>query len=135
MPFVNVKLVKGQVTLEQKRELIAGITDLIVNIMGRDRNFTVITVDELGRDNWAIGGNTLEHTSLENRIVSFVNIKVSKGTTNSDEMARMMKATKDLLVGVLGNSDETNYFIIDELNSDGWGFDGLSMTDRGKMEQ
>ena len=63
-----------------------------------------------------------------------VNIKVSKGTTNSDEMARMMKATKDLLVGVLGNSDETNYFIIDELNSDGWGFDGLSMTDRGKME-
>ena len=46
-----------------------------------------------------------------------------------DEMARMMKATKELMVGVLGNSDETNYFIIDELNSDGWGFDGLSMTD------
>jgi len=95
--------------------------------MGRDRNLTVITVDELGRENWAIGGKTLEHTSLENRIVSFVNIKVSKGTTNSDEMARMMKSTKDIMVDVLGNSDETNYFIIDELNSDGWGFDGLSM--------
>ena len=135
MPFVNLKLVKGQVSAEQKRKLIEGITDLIVNIMGRDRDFTVITVDELGRDNWAIGGKTLEHSSHENRIVSFVNIKVSKGTTNSDEMAWMMKATKDLLVGVLGNSDETNYFIIDELNSDGWGFDGLSMTDRAKMEQ
>jgi len=135
MPFINLKLVKGQVSSEQKKILIEGITDLIVNIMGRDRDFTVITVDELGRDNWAIGGKTLEHTSLEKRIVSFVNIKVSKGTTNSDEMARMMKATKDLLVGVLGNSDETNYFIIDELNSDGWGFDGLSMTERGKMEQ
>lgn len=135
MPFVNLKLVKGQVSSEQKKNIIEGITDLIVNIMGRDRNFTVITVDELGRDNWAIGGKALEHTSLESRIVSFVNIKVSKGTTNADEMARMMKATKDLLVGVLGNSDETNYFIIDELNSDGWGFDGLSMTDRGKMEQ
>ena len=135
MPFINLKLVKGQVSSEQKKILIEGITDLIVNIMGRDRDFTVITVDELGRDNWAIGGKALEHTSLEKRIVSFVNIKVSKGTTNSDEMARMMKATKDLLVGVLGNSDETNYFIIDELNSDGWGFDGLSMTERGKMEQ
>ena len=135
MPFVNLKLVKGQVTSKQKKKLIEGITDLIVNIMGRDRDLTVITVDELGRDNWAIGGKTLEHISLENRIVSFVNIKVSKGTTNSDEMAMMMKATKDLLVGVLGNSDKTNYFIIDELNSDGWGFDGLSMTDRGKIEQ
>ncbi|MDR3585117.1 MAG: 2-hydroxymuconate tautomerase family protein [Desulfosporosinus sp.] len=135
MPFVNLKLLKGQVSSEQKKKLIEGITDLIVNIMGRDRNFTVITVDELGRDNWAIGGKTLEHTSLECRVVSVVNIKVSKGTTNADEMARMMKATKDLLVGILGNSDETNYFIIDELNSDGWGYDGLSMTDRGKMEQ
>lgn len=135
MPFVNLKLVKGQVSSEQKKKLIEGITDLIVNIMGRERNLTVITLDELTRDNWAIGGKTLEDTTLENGIVSFVNIKVSKGTTNADEMARMMKATKDLMVGVLGNSDETNYFIIDELNSDGWGFDGLSMTDRGKMEQ
>nr|WP_302049329.1 2-hydroxymuconate tautomerase family protein [Desulfosporosinus nitroreducens]MDO0824385.1 2-hydroxymuconate tautomerase family protein [Desulfosporosinus nitroreducens] len=131
MPFVNLKLVKGQVSLEQKKKLIEGITDLIVNIMGRERNLTVITLDELARDNWAIGGKTLEDTSLDKRIVSFVNIKVSKGTTNADEMARMMKATKDLMLGVLGNSDETNYFIIDELNSDGWGFDGLSMTDRG----
>lgn len=96
MPFVNLKLVNGQ-----KKKLIGGIIDLVVNIMGRDRDLTVITIDELGRDNWAIGGKTLEHTSLENKIVSFVNIKVSKGTTNSD----------------------------------GWGFDGLSMTDRGKMEQ
>lgn len=135
MPFVNLKLVKGQVSSEQKRKLIEGITELIVNIMERDRNFTVITLDELDRDNWAIGGKTLEDTALVNRIVSFVNIKVSKGTTNSDEMVRMMKATKELMVGVLGNSDETNYLIIDELNPDGWGFDGLSMTDRGKMEQ
>jgi len=135
MPFVNLKLVNGQASSEQKKLLIEGITELIVDIMGRDRDFTVITVDELARDDWAIGGKTLEQASLENRIVSFVNIKVSKGTTNSDEMARMMKATKELMVGVLGNSDETNYFIIDELNSDGWGFDGLSMTARGKMEQ
>jgi len=135
MPFVNLKLVKGQVSLQQKNEIVGGITDLIVNIMGRDRNFTVVTIDEIDKENWAIGGKTLNHSSCENRIVSFVNIKVSKGTTNSGEMARMMRATKDLIVGVLGNSDETNYFIIDELNSDGWGFDGLSMTERGKIEQ
>ena len=135
MPFVNLKLVKGQVSLQQKNEIVGGITDLIVNIMGRDRNFTVVTIDEIDKENWAIGGKTLNHSSCESRIVSFVNIKVSKGTTNSGEMARMMRATKDLIVGVLGNSDETNYFIIDELNSDGWGFDGLSMTERGKIEQ
>ena len=134
MPFVNLKLVKGQASQGQKNRLIEGITDLIVNVMGRERNMTVITIDELERDQWAIGGKTLNHPMFQNRIVSFVNIKVSKGTTNPDEISKMMKSTKALLTDVLGNYDETNYFIIDELNPDGWGFDGLSMTDRGKME-
>jgi len=135
MPFVNVKLVKDQVSPERKRQLIEGLTDLIVELMGRERSTTVITVDELNEEQWAIGGRTLNQLPAEKKIVSFVNIKVSKGTTNPNEMARMMKATKELTVRVLGNSEETNYFIIDELNSDGWGFDGMSMTERNRLEQ
>jgi 4-oxalocrotonate tautomerase family enzyme len=132
MPFVNVKLVKGQATLEQKNKLVEGITGLIVSIMGRDKNFTVITIDELENKNCAIGGKTLACIS-EERIVSFVNIKVSKGTTDSAEILKMMKATKDLVKEVLGGSDETNYFIMDELDPNGWGFDGLSMIERAKL--
>jgi 4-oxalocrotonate tautomerase len=133
MPFVNLKLVRGQLSLEQKTKIIEGITDLIVNIMGRERSLTVVTIDELDKDNWAIGGKSLNDPTCENRIVSFVNIKVSKGTTNPDEISKMMKATKDLMINVMGNSDETNYFVMDELNPDGWGFDGLSMTERSKL--
>ncbi len=47
MPFVNVKLVKQQVDNESKQLLIDGIMDIIVKILGRDRDFTVITLDEL----------------------------------------------------------------------------------------
>lgn len=135
MPFVNLKLVKNQVTLEKKKELITGITDLIVNIMGRERELTVITVDELDESQWAIGGVTLDENTSEKEIVTFVNIKVSKGTTNADEMKKMMKATKELIIKALGSSAVTNYFIIDELNPDGWGFDGISMAERNQIEQ
>ncbi len=135
MPFVNLKILKNQVTLQKKKELISGLTDLIVNIMGRDRELTVITVDELEKSQWAIGGVTLDEDESEKKIVTFVNIKVSKGTTNSDEMDKMMKATKELIIKVLGSSAVTNYFVIDELNPDAWGFDGISMTERNKMEQ
>lgn len=135
MPFVNIKLVKNQVSAEKKRQLIEGLTDLIVKVMGRERKYTVITVDGLDEEQWAIGGRTLNQLSEEQKIVSFVNMKVSKGTTNPDEMARMMKEVKELTVRVLGNSEEANYFIIDELNSDGWGFDGMSMTERNRLEQ
>lgn len=134
MPFVNVKLVRDQVSPEKKRELIEGLTDLIVNLMGRERKYTVITIDELDESNWAIGGITLDQMPKEKKIVSFVNIKVSRGTTHADEMSRMMRATKELMISTLGNSEESNYFIIDELNPDGWGFDGISMTERSKIE-
>lgn len=135
MPFVNLKIVKSQIALEEKKALISGLTDLIVNIMGRDRELTVITVDELEESQWAIGGVTLDENESEKKIVTFVNIKVSKGTTNPEEMNRMMNATKELITKVLGSSSVTNYFIIDELNPDAWGFDGISMTERNKMDQ
>lgn len=134
MPYINMKLVKSQVSLEQKYQIIEGLTDLVVNIMQRDRNSTVIAIDELNEDQWAIGGKTLSHELNKGRIVSFINIKVSQGTTNPDEMDKMMKGTKELMTRILGNHDEINYFIMDELNSDGWGFDGISMTLRNKME-
>ncbi len=134
MPFVNVKVLKNQVTLEKRKELISGLTDLIVNIMGRDRSTTVITVDELEASQWAIGGVTLDQNQWKNEIVTFVNIKVSKGTTNPEEINKMMKATKELIIRVLGSSAKPNYFSMDELNPDGWGFDGISMTELNKLE-
>ena len=133
MPFVNLKLVKNQVSKEQKSKIIEGVTDLITNIMGRERSLTVITIDELEKSDWAIGGKSLNDPANENRIVSFVNIKVSKGTTNPEEISKIIMATKELMIKILGNSDETNYFIIDELNPAAWGFDGLSMTERSKL--
>lgn len=135
MPFVNIKLVKGQTTSEQRQSIIEGLTELIVSIMGRERDLTVITIDELEKNHWAIGGKSIEQLNDENQKVSFVNIKISKGTSNPEEMAKMMKETKNLLVSILGNSEKTNYFIIDELNPDGWGFDGISMTIRNKTSK
>lgn len=134
MPFINVKVIENQITLEKKKELVAELTDLIVNVMGREREYTVIIIDELKEYQWAIGGVTLDESSNK-EIAVFVNIKVSKGTTNPDEMNTMIKAIKELIVRILGNSAITNYVVIDELNPDGWGFDGISMTERNKMEQ
>ncbi len=134
MPYVNLRILKNQVSENQKKEIVEGLTDLISTIMGRDRNFKVITIDEVEENNWIIGGLKLTPSELKSRIVSFVNIKVSKGTTNPVEIGKIMKETKKIFIRVLGNYDITNYFIVDELNPDLWGFDEISMTERNKME-
>ncbi len=134
MPYVNLRILKNQVSENQKKEIVEGLTDLISTIMGRDRNFKVITIDEVEENNWIIGGLKLTPSELKSRIVSFVNIKVSKGTTNPVEIGKIMKETKKIFIRVLGNYDITNYFIVDELNADLWGFNEISMTERNKME-
>jgi 4-oxalocrotonate tautomerase len=133
MPYVNVKFVKNQVSNENKKLFISGLTGLIVQIMGRDKDLTVVTVDELDASQWAVGGVTLDEKGSQD-VHMFINIKVSKGTTNPEEAENMMKAVKNLIASVFGTSAVTNYFIIDELNPDLWGFDGISMTERRKIE-
>ncbi len=130
MPFVNVKVVKSQINEEIKDNIIKGLTDLIVNIMGRDQSLTTIVIDEIENSSWAINGAAI---NLDKDFVSFINIKVSKGTTNPEEMSTMIKEIKNLMARVIGNQAVANYVIIDELNSAGWGFDGLSMNDRSKL--
>lgn len=57
MPYVNIKITKeGQVTLEQKRRLIEGATNLLHDVLGKNKATTVVTIDEVDTDNWGIGG-------------------------------------------------------------------------------
>lgn len=133
MPYVNVKVVKQQVNQHQKELLISGIMDIIVNTMGRNPELTVITLDEVDQTNWFIGGKSLDIARHDACVC--VEIRISKGTSNAEQMAEVIKTGKDLVNRVLGSCDETNYFIINELNPDSWGFDGISMTIRNKMEK
>jgi 4-oxalocrotonate tautomerase len=59
MPYVNIRITKEGATSEQKAALIRGVTDLLVNILGKNPQTTVVTIDEIETDNWGIGGETV----------------------------------------------------------------------------
>ncbi|MBN1781526.1 tautomerase family protein [bacterium] len=135
MPFVQLKIVREQVSPGQKRKLVDGLMDIITGIMQRERDLTVITVDELDASNWIIGGKPLAVNPEQHGGAASVQIKISKGTSNPEEMAKVMQAGKSLIAQVLGQNEMTNYFIIEELNPDGWGFDGMTMTEINQKEK
>ena len=56
MPYVNIRITREGATAEQKRELIAGVTDLLQRTLGKNPATTVVTIDEVDVDNWGIGG-------------------------------------------------------------------------------
>lgn len=56
MPYVNIKVTNEGVTKAQKAQLIAGATQLLADVLGKDPATTFVVIDEVETDNWGIAG-------------------------------------------------------------------------------
>ena len=59
MPFVNIKITKEGATADQKQVLIKGVTQLLVDVLGKNPKTTVVVIDEVDTDNWGIAGESV----------------------------------------------------------------------------
>ena len=59
MPYINVR-VAGQLTREQKEEIVTDITNTMERVAGKPPAATYIVIDEVSRENWAKSGELLE---------------------------------------------------------------------------
>ena len=59
MPYVNIRITRDGVTAAQKAELIAGVTQLLQQVLDKNPATTVVVIDEVDTDNWGIGGETV----------------------------------------------------------------------------
>ncbi len=60
MPLVNVKLIEGVFSEDQKREMVARLTETMVAIEGENlRPVTWVVVEEVRSGDWGIGGQPL----------------------------------------------------------------------------
>jgi 4-oxalocrotonate tautomerase len=66
MPFVNVKLIEGVFTKEQKKQIVHDLTEAMVNIEGENmRPVTWVVVEEVRSGDWGIGGNALSTAEVK----------------------------------------------------------------------
>jgi 4-oxalocrotonate tautomerase len=59
MPYINIKITDEGVTKEQKQQLIAGATQLLVDVLGKNPATTVVVIDEVNTDNWGVAGEQI----------------------------------------------------------------------------
>ena len=55
MPYINVKITNEDVTNEQKKAIIKGCTQLMVDVLNKNPVTTFVVIDEVDTDNWGIG--------------------------------------------------------------------------------
>mgnify|MGYP000285562372 FL=1 len=64
MPYINIKVTDEQVTKEQKQQLIAGATQLVVDILNKNPETTHVVIDEVPVDNWGVSAK--QYSELNN---------------------------------------------------------------------
>lgn len=55
MPYINVKITDENVSNEQKKAIIKGCTQLMVDVLNKNPATTFVVIDEVNTDNWGIG--------------------------------------------------------------------------------
>ena len=67
MPYVNVKITREGATAEQKAEVIRRMTQVLVDVLGKNPETTVVVIDEVDTDNWGIGGKSVTERRRKNK--------------------------------------------------------------------
>ena len=60
MPLINVRLIEGVFTEDEKQEMVEKLTDTMVEIEGENmRGVTWVVIDEVKSGDWGLGGQQL----------------------------------------------------------------------------
>jgi 4-oxalocrotonate tautomerase len=69
MPLITVRLARRDVptTAEQKARLIAGLTDVVVQVLDKRRDSVTVIIDEVDPDSWGEGGRPVTALRAERK--------------------------------------------------------------------
>ena len=56
MPYINVQITKDNVSVEQKRQIVAEMTETLVRVLGKKPEHIHIVIDEIELENWGFAG-------------------------------------------------------------------------------
>ncbi|MFK3799970.1 MULTISPECIES: tautomerase family protein [unclassified Pseudomonas] len=66
MPYVNIKVTRegtapgaSATTPEQKKALIKGVSELLLEVLGKPLDSTFVVIEEVDLDSWGVGGVTV----------------------------------------------------------------------------
>lgn len=67
MPMVNVKITKEGATAAQKKQVMAEMTEVLARVLGKNPATTIVIIDEVETENWAIGGEPVNERRQSGR--------------------------------------------------------------------
>ena len=117
MPYINVKL-NAKESDEVREKIVAIVLKNTTNILNKKAEVTSVLVEFVSQKSWSIGGKTC--------VTFYLNIKITKGTNTKEQKANYIKKCYKDFQKLLGEITPASYIVIDEVDADSWGFEGLT---------
>ena len=99
-------------------------------VMGKRQEVTVVEIQESEAKQWSVNGNPLSSADATG---AYVDIKVTEGTNTSEEKAKIIAATIDMLNDVIGVMQEACYVVVDSISANSWGYNGKTQKARSSL--
>lgn len=65
MPYVHVRITREGNTPSQKKAVISGITQVLVDVLDKNPASTFVIIEEVDLDNWGIRGRSVRELRAE----------------------------------------------------------------------
>ncbi len=128
MPFAQVHLVEGH-SAEQKRAVIAKVTQSLQDAVGAPRPNIRVWIQELPKCDFGIGGETVD--VLEDTALPFAQLFLIEGRTEEQKRAVIENVTQALEEAV-GAARQVIRVWIQEVPKTNWGIAGKTAKDLGR---
>ena len=56
MPMINVKITREGATAEQKKQVMAEMTEVLARVLGKNPETTIVIIEDVETENWGIAG-------------------------------------------------------------------------------
>jgi 4-oxalocrotonate tautomerase len=123
MPTLQLKITPPQ-PAERLAVLARLLTQLSAEILGKRKEVTALTMDELWPGRWFVGGRTPQVPA------AMLEIRVTAGTNTVREKEEFVAAAYEALQQQLGALHEASYVVVQEVAATDWGYGGRTQAQR-----
>jgi 4-oxalocrotonate tautomerase len=129
MPFIRISIAGNSPSSDQTIQLQQQTTQLMVNILGKRPEVTVVSVESNAATNWSVGGNSLADSQTLVQMEAFI----TAGTNTEKQKSDFISAACQMLCEILDEAMSPLYVMIVEVDAVNWGYDGKTQAFRKQL--
>jgi len=129
MPFIRISIAGNSPSSDQTIQLQQQTTQLMVNILGKRPEVTVVSVESNAATNWSVGGNSLADSQTLVQMEAFI----TAGTKTEKQKSDFISAACQMLCEILDEAMSPLYVMIVEVDAVNWGYDGKTQAFRKQL--